>query len=152
MGLYNKRLPNIILTDKEYNKLRSYCRKQKISDDDLHSALAIVYSKYTLDKITDNLIYVIARNLKNEQYRKDSKHPISEISTLSEASQMKLNLVEYIEIEPDKQYLYITDEQAELYKAIQEAFQQGVNLGQEKTLQNLREQGLLVEGFEGILL
>ena len=38
------------------------------------------------------------------------------------------------------------------FEAIQEAFQQGVNLGQEKTLQNLREQGLLVEGFEGILL
>ena len=38
------------------------------------------------------------------------------------------------------------------FEAIQEAFQQGVNLGQAKTLQNLREQGLLVEGFEGILL
>ena len=38
------------------------------------------------------------------------------------------------------------------FEAIQEAFQQGVNLGQEKTLQNLREQGLLVEGFEGMLL
>ena len=38
------------------------------------------------------------------------------------------------------------------FEAIQEAFQQGVSLGQEKTLQNLREQGLLVEGFEGILL
>ena len=38
------------------------------------------------------------------------------------------------------------------FEAIQEAFQQGVNLGQEKTLQNLKEQGLLIEGFEGILL
>ena len=38
------------------------------------------------------------------------------------------------------------------FEAIQEAFQQGVNLGQAKTLQNLQEQGLLVEGFEGILL
>ena len=38
------------------------------------------------------------------------------------------------------------------FEAIQEAFQQGIDLGQEKTLQNLREQGLLVEGFEGILL
>ena len=38
------------------------------------------------------------------------------------------------------------------FEAIQEAFQQGVNLGQEKTLQNLREQGFLIEGFEGILL
>ena len=38
------------------------------------------------------------------------------------------------------------------FEAIQEAFQQGVNLGQAKTLQNLREQGVLVEGFEGILL
>ena len=38
------------------------------------------------------------------------------------------------------------------FEAIQEAFQQGVNLGQEKTLQNLREQGVLIEGFEGILL
>ena len=38
------------------------------------------------------------------------------------------------------------------FEAVQEAFQQGVNLGQEKTLQNLREQGLLVEGFEGVLL
>ena len=38
------------------------------------------------------------------------------------------------------------------FEAIQEAFQQGVHLGQEKTLQNLREQGLLVEGFEGMLL
>ena len=38
------------------------------------------------------------------------------------------------------------------FEAIQEAFQQGVNLGQEKTLQNLREQGLLVEGFAGTLL
>ena len=38
------------------------------------------------------------------------------------------------------------------FEAIQEAFQQGVDLGQAKTLQNLREQGLLVEGFEGILL
>ena len=37
------------------------------------------------------------------------------------------------------------------FEAIQEAFQ-GVNLGQEKTLQNLREQGFLIEGFEGILL
>ena len=38
------------------------------------------------------------------------------------------------------------------FEAIQEAFQQGVNLGQEKTLQNLKEQGFLIEGFEGILL
>ena len=38
------------------------------------------------------------------------------------------------------------------FEASQKAFQQGVDLGQEKTLQNLREQGLLVEGFEGILL
>ena len=38
------------------------------------------------------------------------------------------------------------------FEAIQEAFQQGVHLGQEKTLQNLREQGLLVEGCEGMLL
>ena len=38
------------------------------------------------------------------------------------------------------------------FEAVQEAFQQGVNLGQEKTLQNLKEQGLLVEGFEGMLL
>ena len=38
------------------------------------------------------------------------------------------------------------------FEAIQEAFQQGVNLGQEKTLQNLKEQGLLNEDFEGILL
>ena len=38
------------------------------------------------------------------------------------------------------------------FEAIQEAFQQGVDLGQEKTLQNLREQGFLIEGFEGILL
>ena len=38
------------------------------------------------------------------------------------------------------------------FEAVQEAFQQGVDLGQEKTLQNLREQGLLIEGFEGILL
>ena len=38
------------------------------------------------------------------------------------------------------------------FEAIQEAFQQGVNLGQEKTLQNLKEQGLLDEDFEGILL
>ena len=38
------------------------------------------------------------------------------------------------------------------FEAIQEAFQQGVDLGQAKTLQNLREQGLLVEGFEGMLL
>ena len=38
------------------------------------------------------------------------------------------------------------------FEAIQEAFQQGIDLGQEKTLQNLREQGLLVEGFEGMLL
>ena len=38
------------------------------------------------------------------------------------------------------------------FEAIREAFQQGVNLGQAKTLQNLREQGVLIEGFEGILL
>lgn len=38
------------------------------------------------------------------------------------------------------------------FEAIQEAFQQGVHLGQEKTLQNLREQGFLIEGFEGMLL
>lgn len=38
------------------------------------------------------------------------------------------------------------------FETIQEAFQQGVDLGQEKTLQNLREQGFLIEGFEGILL
>ena len=38
------------------------------------------------------------------------------------------------------------------FEAIQEAFQQGVDLGQAKTLQNLREQGVLIEGFEGILL
>ena len=38
------------------------------------------------------------------------------------------------------------------FEAIQEAFQQGVDLGQAKTLQNLREQGLLIEGFEGMLL
>ena len=38
------------------------------------------------------------------------------------------------------------------FEAVQEAFQQGIDLGQAKTLQNLREQGLLVEGFEGILL
>ena len=38
------------------------------------------------------------------------------------------------------------------FEAIQEAFQQGIDLGQEKTLQNLREQGFLIEGFEGILL
>ena len=38
------------------------------------------------------------------------------------------------------------------FEAVQEAFQQGIDLGQEKTLQNLREQGLLVEGFEVILL
>ena len=38
------------------------------------------------------------------------------------------------------------------FEAIQEAFQHGVNLGQAKTLQNLREQGVLIEGFEGILL
>lgn len=37
------------------------------------------------------------------------------------------------------------------FEAIQEAFQQGVDLGQEKTLQNLKEQGLLVEGFDGVL-
>ena len=38
------------------------------------------------------------------------------------------------------------------FEAVQEAFQQGIDLGQEKTLQNLKEQGLLVEGFEVILL
>ena len=38
------------------------------------------------------------------------------------------------------------------FEAIQEAFQEGVNHGQRLTLQNLREQGLLVEGFEGMLL
>ena len=38
------------------------------------------------------------------------------------------------------------------FEAVQEAFQQGIDLGQEKTLQNLWEQGLLVEGFEGMLL
>ena len=38
------------------------------------------------------------------------------------------------------------------FEAVQEAFQQGIDLGQEKTLQNLKEQGLLIEGFEGILL
>ena len=38
------------------------------------------------------------------------------------------------------------------FEAVQEAFQQGIDLGQEKTLQNLREQGFLIEGFEGILL
>ena len=38
------------------------------------------------------------------------------------------------------------------FEAIQEAFQQGVDLGQAKTLQNLKEQGLLDEDFEGILL
>ncbi len=38
------------------------------------------------------------------------------------------------------------------FEAVQEAFQQGIDLGQEKTLQNLKEQGLLVEGFEGMLL
>ena len=38
------------------------------------------------------------------------------------------------------------------FEAVQEAFQQGIDLGQEKTLQNLREQGVLIEGFEGILL
>lgn len=38
------------------------------------------------------------------------------------------------------------------FEAVQEAFQQGIDLGQEKTLQNLKEQGLLDEGFEGILL
>jgi len=38
------------------------------------------------------------------------------------------------------------------FEAIQEAFQQGIDLGQEKTLQNLKEQGLLDEDFEGILL
>ena len=35
------------------------------------------------------------------------------------------------------------------FEAIQEAFQQGVNFGQEHTMRNLREQGLLVEGFDG---
>lgn len=35
------------------------------------------------------------------------------------------------------------------FEAIQEAFQEGVNLGQAKTLQNLREQGLLVKDFIG---
>ena len=35
------------------------------------------------------------------------------------------------------------------FEAIQEAFQQGIDLGQEKTLQNLREQGLLVKDFIG---
>ena len=38
------------------------------------------------------------------------------------------------------------------FEAVQEAFQQGIDLGQEKTLQNLREQGVLIEGFEGMLL
>ena len=38
------------------------------------------------------------------------------------------------------------------FEAVQEAFQQGIDLGQEKTLQNLKEQGLLDEDFEGILL
>ena len=38
------------------------------------------------------------------------------------------------------------------FEAIQEAFQQGVDLGQEKTLQNLKEQGLLIEGFDGVLI
>ena len=37
------------------------------------------------------------------------------------------------------------------FEAIQEAFQQGVNFGQEHTMRNLREQGLLVEGFDGEL-
>ena len=34
------------------------------------------------------------------------------------------------------------------FEAIQEAFQQGIDLGQEKTLQNLKEQEKLNEGFE----
>ena len=38
------------------------------------------------------------------------------------------------------------------FEPVQEAFQEGIDLGQEKTLQNLKEQGLLIEGFEGILL
>ena len=38
------------------------------------------------------------------------------------------------------------------FEAVQEAFQQGIDLGQEKTLHNLKEQGLLDEDFEGILL
>jgi hypothetical protein len=37
------------------------------------------------------------------------------------------------------------------FEAVQEAFQQGIDLGQEKTLQNLREQGVLIEGFDGVL-
>ena len=35
------------------------------------------------------------------------------------------------------------------FEAVQEAFQHGVNLGQEKTLQNLREQGLLPKDLIG---
>ena len=35
------------------------------------------------------------------------------------------------------------------FEAIQEAFQEGVNHGQRLTLQNLREQGLLVKDFIG---
>jgi hypothetical protein len=35
------------------------------------------------------------------------------------------------------------------FEAVQEAFQQGVNLGQAKTLQNLREQGLLPKDLIG---
>ena len=35
------------------------------------------------------------------------------------------------------------------FEAIQEAFQQGIDLGQEKTLQNLKEQGLLSKDFIG---
>ena len=37
------------------------------------------------------------------------------------------------------------------FEAIQEAFQQGVYFGQEHTLRNLRDQKLLVEGFDGVL-
>ena len=37
------------------------------------------------------------------------------------------------------------------FEAIQEAFQEGVNFGQEHTLRNLRDQKLLVEGFDGVL-
>lgn len=37
------------------------------------------------------------------------------------------------------------------FEAIQEAFQQGVDFGQEHTMRNLKEQGLLVEGFDGDL-
>lgn len=55
--------------------MKSLCKKAKIGEDDFHSALEIVLSKYP-NKMNESLVFRVAENLKMDRHRKEKRFPV----------------------------------------------------------------------------